>query len=206
MAPSATVCPAAFDHNSITNWSIHTKLEARVVHEAFDNLVQYQRHHQLNRYSIPPTTMEDRLVLSVLKWGYFKLVQLCEYLSDRHGLNINQCIINQIINYLLHRSHYSISYTNYSTGERPPPNYMHTRWNNTLSCRGMVQILIRSERSLTLLDSSIDVQTMFSRPLLRKIFPAQYYTWCVHDVTMCSSTARSPIGSSTISIGCNRSR
>jgi len=66
MAPSATVCPAAFDHNWITNWSIDTKLKVRVVHEVFDDLVQYQRHCQLNRYSILPTTMEDRLVLCPL--------------------------------------------------------------------------------------------------------------------------------------------
>ena len=48
MAPSATVYPAAFGHNSISNRLIDTKFEETLVYEAFDDLVQYGRHREFD--------------------------------------------------------------------------------------------------------------------------------------------------------------
>jgi hypothetical protein len=62
-----TVYPAAFGHNSISKRPIDTIFEERVVHKGCDDLVQYGRHRQSNRYRILPTTLEDCLAVTALK-------------------------------------------------------------------------------------------------------------------------------------------
>lgn len=70
MATSATVHPAASSHISTTIGTIITIFKEKIADESFHDWVQYGRHRRLKRYSIPPTTIEDRLVLSVSKWGW----------------------------------------------------------------------------------------------------------------------------------------